>query len=238
MEKLVFIKSTLFFLQLTLLLILEDKLHRQLSYDLLPSRFICKQIFVHECRSIAQWPWSGLGSDCVRHRLCLQPAFLSFLCWKSRLNPNICVWYQFLSTQTLTHSLWHVVVTCILKWMLGVQWVAIKILHFTLGHVMCNSWGNTSEFFPHSQHWCGLPNIFQRRRWTLLWGSPMALGKAASPQSRSSTAGSFLKHAGAFWRPCSWNPLTALLPKLKHKAWKLMLGSCCFTSSLCFSAYR
>lgn len=115
MEKLVFIKSTLFFLQLTLLLILEDKLHRQLSYDLLPSRFTCKQIFVHECRSIAQWPWSGLGSDCVRHKLCLQPAFLSFLCWKSRLNPNICVWYQFLFTQTLTHSLWHVVVTCILK---------------------------------------------------------------------------------------------------------------------------
>lgn len=40
-EKLVFVKITLFFLQLTLLLILEDKLHRQLSYDLLPSRFTC-----------------------------------------------------------------------------------------------------------------------------------------------------------------------------------------------------
>ncbi|NXK16728.1 NRBP2 protein, partial [Arenaria interpres] len=32
-----FVKSTFFSLQLTLLLILEDKLHRQLSYDLLPS---------------------------------------------------------------------------------------------------------------------------------------------------------------------------------------------------------
>lgn len=41
-EKLVFVKSALFFLQLTLLLILEDKLHRQLSYDLLPSRLTCK----------------------------------------------------------------------------------------------------------------------------------------------------------------------------------------------------
>lgn len=37
-KMLVFVQSALFFLQLTLLLILEDKLHRQLSYDLLPSR--------------------------------------------------------------------------------------------------------------------------------------------------------------------------------------------------------
>lgn len=104
--------------------------------------------------------------------------------------------------------------------------------HFTLGRVACGSWGNTSEFFPHSRHWHSLRNIFQRRRWSLLRGSPMAPGKGASPQSRSITAGSFLKHAGAFWRPCSWSPLTALHPELKHKAWKLMLGSFCFTSSL------
>lgn len=35
------VQSSLFSLQLTLLLILEDKLHRQLSYDLLPSRSPC-----------------------------------------------------------------------------------------------------------------------------------------------------------------------------------------------------
>lgn len=63
----------------------------------------------------------------------------------------------------------------------------------------------------------------------------MALGKDASPQSRFSTAGSFLKHAEAFWGLEQLESLeTALSPNLKHKAWELMLESCCFTSSLHF----
>lgn len=64
------VQSSLFSLQLTLLLILEDKLHRQLSYDLLPSR--------SPCFLCMNWkPWSGLGlglgTDCACTQLFSPP---------------------------------------------------------------------------------------------------------------------------------------------------------------------